>query len=544
MLSGIPKRVAIYVRVSSTGQQEGYSLETQERVCREYADAHGYDTVATYREIHTAEDFYERPQMTVLREAARQGQFDIVLAFNLDRLSRNQAHVYLVVDELERLGISLEFATENFEDSAVGRFIRSGKAFAAEVELEKIKARSSSGKLAHAQHGGLMHSRSPLYGYSWADDKKTRYVVDPEAAPVLQRIYREYLEGKTLRGLARDLTAEGIPAPRSGGSWDFTSIRRILADSQYTGQATAFRTKTWKEKGKLRRKKLPPEEWIVLPDGTIPPLVDVGTFEGVQVRLRENRERSVRSCKNPEDYLLRAGFVHCGYCGRTMVVVKKTADYAVYGCSKARATHASCAGHCIPTANLDAIVWEHVVDVLTDPTVIERELARMMHSDPSASDLSTIDRALTDIAKKQANVARAIALLQEADAEPLVAELTQLGARKRQMEAERKSVLGRREAWEEAQTHLKDIQDWCTTVVGRLGELTYDQRRLALSALGVQVQVFRADHDPRYIITASIPLDDAQSGNKNQTVLRPTSGTYHSRNAILRWTDRDMVAAS
>ena len=60
-------RAAIYVRVSSPGQQEdGPSLETQEAESRAYAAQHGYQVAVLYREVHTGTELWERPQLTAL----------------------------------------------------------------------------------------------------------------------------------------------------------------------------------------------------------------------------------------------------------------------------------------------------------------------------------------------------------------------------------------------------------------------------------------------------------------------------------------------
>ena len=55
-------------------------------------------------------------------------------------------------------------------------------------------------------------------------------------------------------------------------------------------------------------------------------------------------------------------------------------------------------------------------------------------------------------------------------------------------------------------THFYPSQ-WCRTVADHLGALIYEQKRLALDALGIQVQLWKADHTPRFQITATIPLD-------------------------------------
>src|SRR4051812_40272780 len=123
-------RAAIYCRVSSSQQeQDGTSLESQEQRCRRHAAERGFivDEAHVYREVYSGAVLHERPKLTDLRQQAREGAFSAVICYAVDRLSRNQAHLYIVAEELEGNGVRLEFVTEDFEDSAVGKFIRSAK---------------------------------------------------------------------------------------------------------------------------------------------------------------------------------------------------------------------------------------------------------------------------------------------------------------------------------------------------------------------------------------------------------------------------------
>jgi site-specific DNA recombinase len=110
-------RAAIYCRVSSKGQElDGTSLETQESACTKYAADHGYalDEGRIYREIHTGADLHERRRLAALRSAVRDELVDVVVCYSVDRLTRNQAHLYIVAEELEDVGARLEFVTESF----------------------------------------------------------------------------------------------------------------------------------------------------------------------------------------------------------------------------------------------------------------------------------------------------------------------------------------------------------------------------------------------------------------------------------------------
>src|SRR5215216_3901947 len=94
-------RAAIYCRVSSTTQEENASLPTQEERALVYAVAHGYDVVNVYRDTHSGLELYTRPRLTELRQAIRRGSFDVVIAFGLDRLSRDQNHIGLLDEEFQ-----------------------------------------------------------------------------------------------------------------------------------------------------------------------------------------------------------------------------------------------------------------------------------------------------------------------------------------------------------------------------------------------------------------------------------------------------------
>ena len=93
-MQGNRPRAAIYVRVSTTTQEDGgTSLATQEERCRQYAASRGYDFALFFRETHTGVELWERPQLTALRDAVRHDQVDVVVAYAIDRLSRDPVHL-------------------------------------------------------------------------------------------------------------------------------------------------------------------------------------------------------------------------------------------------------------------------------------------------------------------------------------------------------------------------------------------------------------------------------------------------------------------
>ena len=81
----------------------------------------------------------------------------------------------------------------------------------------------------------------------------------------------------------------------------------------------------------------------------------------------------------------------------------------------------------------------------------------------------------------------------------------------KQLQLERDDVDAERRGWERARNHLDDLQWWCHVQSGRLADLTYDQKRLALFALNVETTVWSKDHGPRFTTRMQIDLDQALS---------------------------------
>ena len=188
-------RAVVYSRVSTDAQEaDGTSLDTQERACVEHAEASGRVVLETVRD--TASGFtLNRPGIERVRHRLRRGEVDVVVAYAVDRFSRNQNHIGVLFDEVEQAGAKLEFVTENFEDTAVGRFILAARTFAAEVEREKISERTMRGKAERARLGKLPQGTGKgLYGYSYNPSTGRREIIE-EQARVVKRIFNGFCGG-------------------------------------------------------------------------------------------------------------------------------------------------------------------------------------------------------------------------------------------------------------------------------------------------------------------------------------------------------------
>ncbi|MGH9158137.1 MAG: recombinase family protein [Acidimicrobiales bacterium] len=218
-------------------------------------------------------------------------------------------------------------------------------------ERSRIKTRVRAAMAAQAAIEGRFLGGRPPYGYTLADagphpnpgkalDGKRlhRLVPDPEAAPVVQRIFAEFIGGAGLHRIATDLTRAGILSPSahdpgrnlhratSGGAWAKTAVRTILANPRYTGHQVWNRQRRdevlidvedvglghetkmrWNETG----------EWVWSEQPVHEPLVSTETFEAVQAMFGRTRQTGRRTPVEGRRYLL-SGLLRCDLCGRRM----------------------------------------------------------------------------------------------------------------------------------------------------------------------------------------------------------------------------------
>lgn len=218
-------------------------------------------------------------------------------------------------------------------------------------ERNRIKIRVRSAMAAQAQHEGRFLGGRPPYGYLLADagahpnpgkaaigQRLHGLEPDPIAAPIVARIFREYLNGSGLYSIAEGLTGDDIPSPaahdparnrhRDGRAWSKSAVRAILGNPRYTGRnvwnrqrrdevlvdvedvAAGHQTKLrWNDKS----------TWIWSEKPTHEALVSGEDFAKVQDQMAAGAHRPspMKGRATGRRYAL-SGLVHCAACGRRM----------------------------------------------------------------------------------------------------------------------------------------------------------------------------------------------------------------------------------
>jgi len=520
-------KAAVYCRVSTEDQErEGTSLESQREACLRKAKELGYqvDDRFVISESYSGLTL-DRSKLTQLRESVRNGEIQAIIAYCLDRLSRDPIQFIVLQEELEKANVALILATEDLDSSDMGKLIAHIKGYAAKLEAAKIKERTMRGKRMRALAGKLpANSHARLYGYAYIPGKGVgegiRYVNEEQAA-IVRNIYHWLLEGLSTHAITYRLRELGIPTPSGSGYWIRSTVLQILKNPAYCGKTYAF-TCTYGEpkyrmKQGTKRKntgivRKPKEEWIEIPNAT-PAIISEEIFNATQERLEHNRRMARRNSKH--EYLLH-GHIYCAKCGRAFWGAPgiktrrgKRYEYPFYHCSgKLKSvTPIRCDNKRHSTKRIDDIVWAEVERILSKPELIFSELGRRRQEDKIGTWQAELSRVLSLLGNRQKQRDRIHKAFHiTGDEQVFRRDIAVVTKEIEGLERERKRLEQCLSSSDPAGLDTDRLKVACGLVKSNLKTLSFEEKRLALSALQLRILV---DGD-NLTLQGAIPLPVGQ----------------------------------
>ena len=361
------KMVAIYARVSSDRQDVDLSISAQLKALREYAARNGYAVIKEFVDEAESGRSTARPAFREMISMARMKQppFQMILVWKLSRFARNREDSIIYKSLLRKQGIQIISINEPIEDTPTGHLMEGIIEVIDEFYSSNLAQDVIRGLRENASRGFFNGSRPP-FGYlrkKVKDGDKLRNTldIDPDKAPIAQRIFRECNEGKGLKEITKSLNKDGIPAP-NGGKWGKQRVHKMLTNEGYTGCLV------W---GKNHNGKsgLPP----VRKEGAWPALIDRDTFDSIQAGLNSRAPKVVHPRVTSSQYLL-SGLLKCRKCGAAYIGYgAKSGRHHYYVCgttySKGKET---CPSKHFPREKLEKYVVEKIKGyLLTDENLTD-----------------------------------------------------------------------------------------------------------------------------------------------------------------------------
>ncbi len=377
-------RAAIYSRFSSNLQSDA-SIEDQVRQCRRRIEQEGWSLTEVYSDAAISGATTLRPGYQKLMEDARKGEFDIIVAEALDRLSRDQENVAGLHKHLTFAGIRLITLTEGeINELHVGLKGTMNALYL--KDLAQKTRRGLEGRIRQGRSGGGL-----CYGYDLVDERASdgspirgQRSINSTEAIVVRRIFAEFTAGRSPKVIAHALNREIVPAP-SGKAWGPSTIygnwRRgtgILNNELYIGRLVWNRQHFVKDPntGKRQARMNPKSKWVI---EEVPHLriIDQELWDRVKQRQEKTRSRVIKGAGNIRSERARrpryvlSGLLRCGNCGGGFSKISQHH----YGCSTARNK-----GTCdnllsIRRDLLEAAVMEGLKDHLMHPDCVKEFVA-------------------------------------------------------------------------------------------------------------------------------------------------------------------------
>jgi site-specific DNA recombinase len=394
---------AIYARVSSKKQKDGETVQSQLDALRRYAAQRGYiiPNGFEFKDEGYSGALLKRPALDELRELVLEGAINAVLVFSPDRLSRKYAYQLFLKDEMNKVGVELNFLNSPPANTPEAQLTEHFQGIFAEYERTQIAERCRRGRLYKARQGHVSALPSVAYGYKRGKvDNKINIEIDPEASGVVKEIYRLFVqEDMNMSVVARTLGLRGVKTPKGGKSWDHSTIKGILENPTYTGSAYFGKTErcegipgriTRHQSGivvqpRYARKKRPEDMWIEIP---VPAFISENDFQAAQEKLKKNKAFFLR---NTKELSLLQGMLICGECGKPYYKkMRKTkiSRIGYYCCSSTleRGSLTPCQNRSLRLEELDNLIFGEVVGILRDPSLIEAELKRQLEDRPEKQE--------------------------------------------------------------------------------------------------------------------------------------------------------------
>ena len=364
---------ALYCRLSRDDGAEGESnsIANQKKLLAKYAKEHGFTNTKFYVDDGYTGTNFNRPGFQQMLEDMEMGYISTVIVKDSSRFGRNYLEVgqytdyYFPEHNIRFIAINDCIDSENGEDDFSAFRNVMNEMYAKDISR---KVRSS-----HRLRGNAGEPLAPPpYGYVKDPENKKKWIIDPDAAEVVRRIFRLCIEGNGNETIARILQDDKVLVPQAywqskgmsrGGKktqpnpykWCKTTIAKMLEQQEYCGDIINFKSYSKSFRNKTRVEN-PKENWAIFKD-VHEPIIDRETWERVQ-ELTKNSKRRKPKNENVKKSIF-TNLLYCGDCGHKLWfnINKQNPSIRFYSCSNYKGLRGTCEStHYVREDSLEQVV--------------------------------------------------------------------------------------------------------------------------------------------------------------------------------------------
>ena len=303
----IKRKVAGYARVSTNLEDQVSSYEAQMSYYKSYIQSHcEWEYAGMYSdEGITGTCIKKRAGFNKMIEDALAGKIDLILTKSVSRFARNTVDSISTIRKLKEKGVEVYFEKENIWTlDSKGELLITIMSSIAQEESRSISENVKWGKRKGFANGKTTLAYSKFLGY----DKD--FKVNEKEAKVVRLIYKLYISGLSTSTIIKELENRKISAPAGGKRWYASTIRSILTNEKYKGDALIQKNYTpdFLQKTKKKNNGEIPQYYV---EGHHEAIVTPGQFEYVKAEM-ERRHRLGRSFSGKTIYSSK---LKCSCCG-------------------------------------------------------------------------------------------------------------------------------------------------------------------------------------------------------------------------------------
>lgn len=258
-------RVAAYCRVSTLLEQQEGSYEAQVEYYTEKINSNpNWKCAGIFADDgKSATQTKKRDDFNAMIEACMAGKVDLVLTKSVSRFARNTVDALQYIRKLKEKNIPVIFEKEGVNTmESGGELLITILSSQAQEESRNISENTRWGLTRRFENGIISVNHTKFLGYT--KDKDGNLVIVPEEAGIVKRIFREYLEGKSIIQIAKGLETDGIKTVTGLEYWHPGTIDKMLSNEKFCGDACMQKTYTidFLTKKKVKNEGYAPQYYI------------------------------------------------------------------------------------------------------------------------------------------------------------------------------------------------------------------------------------------------------------------------------------------